>query len=129
MRIVLSAIALMFAAAAVTTAPQAQIEREFNALFNVCVSSVSMLGSLQQTIEEQAKAFLSTRLVDGGLGQMFQARFPDSRSAGQALQALYEQASRLRVPPALTSAAPPCAPKGDGRRGGGSTTWWGLAPA
>src|SRR5207249_4514362 len=74
---------------------QAQIEREFNALFNVCVSSVGMLGSLQQTIEEQAKAFLAGRLADTGLGQMFQARFPDTAAAGKALLALYEQA----VPP------------------------------
>src|SRR5262245_58484 len=72
---------------------QAQIEREFNALFNVCVSSVSMLGSLQQTIEEQAKAFLSGRLADTGLGQMWQARFPDRGSATHAVQALYEQAA------------------------------------
>jgi amidase len=41
----------------------------------------------------------------------------------------YEQASRLRVPPALTGAAPLCAPTRDGRRGGGSTTWWGFTPA
>ena len=72
---------------------QAQIEREFNALFNVCVSSVSMLGSLQQTIEEQAKAFLAGRLADTGLGQMWQARFPDRSSATHAIQALYEQSA------------------------------------
>ena len=41
----------------------------------------------------------------------------------------YEQASRLRVPPALTGAAPPCAPTRNGRRGGGPTSWWGLTPA
>jgi eukaryotic-like serine/threonine-protein kinase len=72
---------------------QAQIEREFNALFNVCISSVSMLGSLQQTIEEQAKGYLSGRLVDGGLGQMFQARFPSKKAAAQAMLSLYEHAA------------------------------------
>src|SRR5829696_6798653 len=41
----------------------------------------------------------------------------------------YEQASRLRVPPALTGAAPPCAPTRNGRRGGGPTSWRGLTPA
>ena len=41
----------------------------------------------------------------------------------------YEQASRLRVPPALIGAAPPCAPTRNGRREGGSTSWWGLTPA
>jgi eukaryotic-like serine/threonine-protein kinase len=72
---------------------QSEIEREFNALFNVCVSSISMLGNLQQTIEEQAKAFLAGRLTDSGLGQMFQARFPDAGAAEKALLALYEHAS------------------------------------
>jgi hypothetical protein len=72
---------------------QSQIEREFNALFNVCVSSVSMLGNLQQTIEGQAKSFLSTRLGEDSLEKMFLARFPDSAKATQALQALHELAN------------------------------------
>src|SRR5215213_69228 len=41
----------------------------------------------------------------------------------------YEQASRLRVPPALAGEATPCAPVWQGQRGGGSTTWWGFTPA
>ena len=41
----------------------------------------------------------------------------------------YEQASRLRVPPALVDAAARCAPASQGQRGGGSTAWWGLTPA
>jgi eukaryotic-like serine/threonine-protein kinase len=71
---------------------QVQIEQEFNALFNVCLSSVSMLGNLQQTIEGQAKTFLEKRLGEAGLAQMFQARFPDASSAGKAMQTLYDQA-------------------------------------
>jgi serine/threonine protein kinase len=72
---------------------QTQIEREFNALFNVCLSSVSMLGTLEETIEEQAKAFLAGRLDDSDLSQMFQAKFGDRGAATQAVQALYDQAS------------------------------------
>jgi hypothetical protein len=72
---------------------QIQIEQEFNALFNVCLSSVNMLGSLQQTIEDQAKAFLAPRLADTSLAQMFASRFPDRRSGEQALQQLHEQAA------------------------------------
>jgi len=41
----------------------------------------------------------------------------------------YEQASRLRVPPAMADAAARCAPVRHGQRGGGSTSWWGLSPA
>jgi amidase len=41
----------------------------------------------------------------------------------------YEQASRLRVPPALAGVAGRCAPARHGQRRGGSTSWWGLSPA
>jgi hypothetical protein len=72
---------------------QSQIEREFNALFNVCLSSVSMLGSLQQTIEDQAKLYLSDRLGDAGVDQMFFSRFSSSTLAAEALMRLHEQAA------------------------------------
>jgi eukaryotic-like serine/threonine-protein kinase len=72
---------------------QTQIEREFNALFNVCLSSVSMLGNLEETIEEQAKGFLAGRLGDADLAKMFQARFADRGGATQAVQSLYDQAA------------------------------------
>jgi hypothetical protein len=72
---------------------QSQIEREFNALFNVCLSSVSMLGNLQQTIEDQAKSFLSSRLGEGATEKMFSARFANPKKAGEALHELYEQAN------------------------------------
>ena len=72
---------------------QAQIEREFNALFNVCLSSVSMLGNLEETIEDQAKGFLASRLGDADLAQMFQARFPDRSAATKAVQWLHDQAA------------------------------------
>jgi amidase len=41
----------------------------------------------------------------------------------------YEQASRLRVPPALAGAVARCAPTRQGQRRGGSTAWWGLSPS
>jgi amidase len=41
----------------------------------------------------------------------------------------YEQASRLRVPPALVDAAARCAPASPGQHRGGSTGWWGYSPA
>jgi amidase len=41
----------------------------------------------------------------------------------------YEQASRLRVPPALAGAVAPCASTRQGQRRGGPTAWWGLSPA
>jgi serine/threonine protein kinase len=72
---------------------QSQIEREFNALFNVCLSSVSMLGNLQQTIEDQAKLFLSDRLAEASIEQMFFGRFTSSTLAAEALLRLYEQAA------------------------------------
>jgi eukaryotic-like serine/threonine-protein kinase len=74
---------------------QSQIEREFNALFNVCLSSVSMLGNLQQTIEDQARAFLADRLGSGGVDQIFFARFPSPTNAAEAILRLHEQA----IPP------------------------------
>jgi serine/threonine protein kinase len=72
---------------------QTQIEHEFNALFNVCLSSVSMLGTLEETIEEQAKAFLAGRLEEADLSQMFEAKFGDRGAATQAVQSLYDQAT------------------------------------
>lgn len=74
---------------------QSQIEREFNALFNVCLSSVSMLGNLQQTIEDQARTFLADRLGGNGVDQMFFARFTTSTTAAEAILRLHEKA----VPP------------------------------
>lgn len=71
---------------------QTQIEREFNALFNVCLSSVSMLGNLQQTIEDQAKTFLADRLSDAKLDQLFFARYANPTVAGEALLQLHDQA-------------------------------------
>jgi len=71
---------------------QTQIEREFNALFNVCLSSVSMLGNLQQTIEDQAKTFLGDRLADAKLDQLFFARYANPTAAGEALLKLHDQA-------------------------------------
>ena len=72
---------------------QGQIEREFNALFNVCLSSVSMLGSLEETIEEQAKGFLAGRLGDADLAKIFMSKFADREAATQAIQWLYDQAA------------------------------------
>ena len=72
---------------------QTRIEQEFTALFNVCLSSVSMIGDFQHTLEDQAKLFLSTRVGESGLAQMFAARFPDPAGAEQALQWVYEQAA------------------------------------
>src|SRR5207237_5935197 len=72
---------------------QSQIEREFNALFNVCLSSVSMLGNLQQTIEDQARSFLAERLAEWGVDQAFFARFPPPTTAAEAILRLHEQAT------------------------------------
>jgi hypothetical protein len=72
---------------------QTRIEQEFTALFNVCLSSVSMIGDFQQTLEDQAKLFLSARVGEAGLGQMFAARFRDQAASEQALQWVYEQAA------------------------------------
>jgi serine/threonine protein kinase len=72
---------------------QVQIEREFNALFNVCLSSVSMLGNLEETIEDQAKGFLAARLGDADLGEMFRAKFPNRGAVAQAVQWLHDQAA------------------------------------
>jgi amidase len=41
----------------------------------------------------------------------------------------YEQASRLRVPPAPAEAAAQCGPTGQGQRRGGPISSWGLSPA
>ncbi|HEX5993466.1 MAG TPA: amidase family protein [Thermomicrobiales bacterium] len=41
----------------------------------------------------------------------------------------YEQASRLRVPPALEGAAQQCPPTSQGQRRSGATSWWGFSPA
>jgi len=40
----------------------------------------------------------------------------------------YEQASRLRVPPAPAAAGAQYAPMSQGQRSGRSTSWWGLSP-
>ena len=83
---------------------QVQIESEFNALFNVCLSSANMMGSLQGTIEDQARAFLTTRLGQLNLSQMFFARFPDATTASQALLWLHDQAAPpVKMGPVATS--------------------------
>lgn len=71
---------------------QRQIEREFNALFNVCTSSVSMMGTLQETIEDQARAFLSGRLGSESVVQMFRGKFPSPEAAADALVRLHDVA-------------------------------------
>lgn len=72
---------------------QTHIEKEFNALFNACVSSMNMLGNLQNAIEVQAKVFLTPRLGSANLVQMFFARFPDMNAATQAMRWLNDQAA------------------------------------
>jgi hypothetical protein len=71
---------------------QSQIEREFNALFNVCLSSVSMLGNLQQTIEDQARSFLADRMSQGAIDEVFFGRFPPPTTAAEAIHRLHDQA-------------------------------------
>jgi serine/threonine protein kinase len=72
---------------------QVRIEQEFTALFNVCLSSMNMLGSLQATIEEQAKSFLAPRLGEADLGKMFCDKFSNGNSASQAMRWLHDQAA------------------------------------
>ena len=50
-------------------------------------------GNLQQTIEDQAKAFLSDRFANEGVDQMFFSRFTSTTTAAEAIAHLYEQAT------------------------------------
>ena len=72
---------------------QRQIEKTYQALFSVCMSSINMLGNLQGIVEEQARAFLAARLGDSNVGAMFFARFTDAESATRAIRQIHEQAS------------------------------------
>jgi eukaryotic-like serine/threonine-protein kinase len=72
---------------------QRQIEKTYQALFSVCMSSINMLGNLHGVVEEQARAFLAAKLGDSNVGEMFFARFADGDSAVKAVRQIYEQAA------------------------------------
>ncbi|WP_029629702.1 tubulin-like doman-containing protein [Zavarzinella formosa] len=79
---------------------QIRIEKEFTTLLNVCQSSATLLASLQSTIEDQAREFFAPRLGAANIAQMFFARFPDMKTATQAMGWLFEQATPpLVLPP------------------------------
>ncbi len=72
---------------------QRNIEQSYQALFSVCMSSINMLGNLQGIVEEQARSFLSQRLGDSNVGEMFFARFGDVDAATVAIKQIHEQAA------------------------------------
>ena len=76
-------------------AMQKQIEQSYHALFNVCMSSINMLGNLQGVVEEQTRLFLAKRLGDSSLSDMFLSRFRDNDSATAAIRSIYERAIPL----------------------------------
>jgi serine/threonine protein kinase len=82
---------------------QRQIEKTYQALFSVCMSSINMLGNLQGIVEEQARAFLAAKLGESNVGAMFFARFADAESATKAIRQIYEQAAPpLRITRPIT---------------------------
>lgn len=74
---------------------QRQIEKTYQALFSVCMSSINMLGNLHGIVEEQARAFLASKLGDSNVGEMFFARFSDHDAATKAVRQIYD----LSAPP------------------------------
>jgi hypothetical protein len=80
---------------------QKNIEQAYQALFSVCMSSINMLGDLHGIVEEQARSFLSSRLGDWNVGEMFLSRFADTDAAVQAIKRIFEQAA-----PAVRSSRP-----------------------
>ena len=81
---------------------QTHIETEFTALFNVCLSSPNMFGTLQGFVESQARSYLAERFGTFSVADMFFARYPDYPAAGGVLRRLYEQAlPAVKVPPSV----------------------------
>ncbi len=78
---------------------QRQIEKTYQALFSVCMSSINMLGNLQGIVDEQARAFLAAKLGESSVAAMFFARFPEGEAATRAIRQIHEQAA----PPLRTS--------------------------
>jgi eukaryotic-like serine/threonine-protein kinase len=78
---------------------QAQIELEFHGLFSMCMTSVNMLSNLQSLVEEQARAFLSARLGEGDLVEMFLGKFGDPDRAARALRLAYDEAAPTLIKP------------------------------
>jgi hypothetical protein len=78
---------------ALDKALQKQIEQMYQALFSVCMSSLNMVGTLHGVVEEQARNFLSARLGELDVGEMFQARFGDEAAAVRAFRQIHEAAT------------------------------------
>jgi serine/threonine protein kinase len=78
---------------------QSYIEAEFQALFSVCLSSMNLMGNLEQTIDRQARTFLQTRLPEPEFAEMFLQKAGSPAAAVQLLEASFE---RVQPPIART---------------------------
>lgn len=70
---------------------QTFIEAEFQALFSVCLSSMSMIGNLEQTIDQQARAFLQARLARPDFAEMFLHKHQTPERSAQVLKQTFER--------------------------------------
>jgi hypothetical protein len=71
---------------------QRAIEHSYQALFSVCMSSINMLGNLHSIIEEHARSFLSQRLGELNVGEMFFAKYNDAETSVRAVKYIYDRA-------------------------------------
>lgn len=69
---------------------QSFIEAEFQALFSVCLSSMSVIGNLEQTIDRQARVFLQARLSQPDFAEMFLHKYQNPEVAARLLKGTFE---------------------------------------
>jgi hypothetical protein len=71
---------------------QVQIEKQFSTFINVCTSTYNLLGDLRQVMLEQARNFLSAKLTEPSVTEMFLAKHGGTGEAARAAVRAFEEA-------------------------------------
>jgi eukaryotic-like serine/threonine-protein kinase len=87
---------------------QSFIEAEFQALFSVCLTSVNMIGNLQQTIEQQSRNFLQSRISKPNIEEMFLNKYGSKDGADRAMKTALDEASPMLVRAGTTDTSEIC---------------------
>src|SRR5262249_23005949 len=74
---------------------QGMIKQQFTALVHVCMTSSNLLRNLERAMQQQAEAFVGTRLAGANVVEMFLAQPPDETKATERLAAAFDQAASL----------------------------------
>jgi serine/threonine protein kinase len=72
---------------------QAQVTQRFGSLLDVCLNTTDLMPDLGRLLQEQARAFVSARLGEMNVVEMFIARYGQQDQARQAIRQAFDDAA------------------------------------